>query len=1163
MKEELNNVLIIGGGIAGISSALELANHGHEVFLVERRPSIGGRMSQLDKTFPTLDCAICILAPKMVEVSRNPHIHLMTYSEIESIEGHENGFNVKIKVKKRYVDATKCTGCGICADHCPQRHLNDEFNEGLGERSAIYIPFPQAVPRVATIDEQHCLRLTKGVCGICEKKCPAGAIRFDDRETFIDINVKSIIIATGFDVYDGSYLARYGYGRFKNVITSLQYERMLNASGPTRGLIARPSDGRIPTRLGIVQCAGSRVEGCKSYCSKICCVYATKEAILTKEHLPESEILLFYNDLRTIGKGHEEFINRSKQELGIQYIPSLIGDVEEDEEQCVRIRYHDRQTDKVLSATVDLLILCPPIIPSNGTVELARMLDIDLDENGFVKTLDSNPVATTRNGIFVCGCARGPEDISSTVTDAMTAACAVTQRSDIGVAELKEDEEDIIGTEINEPRIGVFVCSCGMNIGAVVDVDEVVRYASTLPGVVFAEKCMYACSQDNQTAIQNAIRELKLNRILVAACSPRSHLQLFQDTCKRAGLNRNLVGFVSIRELDSWVHQHDGEMATEKAKILVRMGVANIALARPMKQIRSEVTHSAIVIGGGIAGMTAALSIASKGFYVYLVEKSDSLGGYIKEKHLKDLDGSLPQKVFDQMLDNIRSHKNIEVLTSTSIAAVSGSVGHFVVKLTRGGSETTSFVGDRIIEAGVIILATGAEPLRPEGTYDYGLDDRIVSQPEFERMLQEGTVKGSDIVEILCAGSREDEGRTYCSQICCEVALRDLLELKRMNPQSRVFVLYRDIRINGLMEKYYKEACELGITFVRFSEEDPPRIDRLDGLSVRVKDIISDDELLLRPDLVVLAVPLVPREDNKILSEMLKVPLSEDGFFLEAHPKLRPVDFSVDGIFVAGAAQYPKGIVESMKQGFAAASRALGILMNAQIVRDPTIAVVDQELCTGCARCIEACPYSAVEIRIQNGMLVAEVNNLLCKGCGACAAACPCRAITLHNFTNDQIIAQIDAALENSREEEIRGIAFLCHWCAYAGADNAGVSRFQYPPNILPIRVMCSGRIDPFHVLYALLKGSDGVFIGACHPGDCHYMIGNQLMKRKIDNLREMIKDYGFDPERVRVEWVSASEGRKFAEAMKEFVADLGRLGPNPLKKSIIVEHRVHEKGVT
>ncbi|MDD1769354.1 MAG: FAD-dependent oxidoreductase, partial [Methanomassiliicoccales archaeon] len=720
---------------------------------------------------------------------------------------------------------------------------------------------------------------------MCRKKCPTGAVDFEDEGEPVEIEVGSIIVATGSDVYKPDYLRRFGYGIYENVVDSMQYERMLSASGPTKGQVLRPSDGKPPSKVGIILCAGSRSQWCKEYCSKVCCMYSTKEAVLTKEHLPESDVLVFYNDLRTINKGHEEFIRRSSEELGIQYICGLPGDIEEDEDGCLRVKHHDGQTDNVMTEIIDLLVICPPIVPSKGAENLARMLGIELNEYGFIKGGDDGPVSTTVEGVFACGCARGPDDISNTVTEAIAAAAMAAERSGLKrCPEEAEVSQEMPVSETEPPRMGVYVCSCGTNIGATDDVDDVVDYAAALPNVAHVQKCMYACSQDNQGLIQDQIRENKLNRVLIAACSPRSHLKLFQDTCKRAGLNPNLVGFVSIRELDSWVHQHEPDRATEKARTLVRMGAANVRLAKPREQILGVVTPGAMVVGGGIAGMSAALTIASKGFKVYLVEKSNDLGGALRGRRLKDLDGYDPEKLVKHLEGMVRSKENIEVLTSTMPTGVSGSVGRFVVKLSRKGMEFASSLGDRMVDVATIVVATGAQNSLPTGLYGYGSEEGVVTQAEFERMLESGKANEMDVVEILCAGSREREGRKYCSQVCCETSIRDIIDLKERNPASNIHVLYRDMRTSGALEKYYKAAGELGVKFVRYSEEELPKVDSLGGLSVKVHDLASDDDLLIRTDLVVLATPLLPNEDNKTLSEMLKVPLSEDGFFLEAHP---------------------------------------------------------------------------------------------------------------------------------------------------------------------------------------------------------------------------------------------------------------------------------------
>jgi heterodisulfide reductase subunit A len=1155
-----NRILIIGGGISGISAALDLANQGHEVILVERDPTIGGHMARLDKTFPTLDCAICILSPKMVEVSRHPRIKLLTCSEVKGVKEDDGIFTVTIDRRPRYVDESKCTGCGICMESCPSRKIPNEFNEGIDSRTAIWIPFPQAVPRIATIDPEHCLKLIEDKCGVCEKKCPVGAIDYKMGQVEDEIEVSSIVIATGFEPLEPVDLQRYGYWDNDNVITAIQLERMLNASGPTKGHVLRPSDGVPPKKIAFVLCAGSRDVRCKEYCSKICCMYSAKDAILVHEHEPDSEVAIFYNDLRAIGNGGEEFLDRAAHTPGVSYMRGLPSQIQGDDFGNLSMRYQDIERGEVVEGSYDMVVLFTPILPGSGMKELAEILEIELDEHGFVYTALENAVQTSREGIFVSGCAKGPEDIPTSVTEGIAAAAYAAGRSEVEFDDKIEEIVEIPVSVDDPPRIGVYICSCGSNIGGVVDVDDVASYASSLDGVVYSESFMYTCSEDTQKDMQNNIVEKGLNRILIAACSPRSHLNLFRETAHAAGLNPNLVSLVSLREMDSWVHMGEPERATEKAKTIVRMGVANMRHARPMMEIEQQVAPAAMVIGGGVAGMSTALAIAQSGFQVTILEKDRDLGGSASRRVPRGTQDLDPRELVESIKERVYSDERIKVLTSTIPIGVSGSIGKFEVELRSTLENKVPDLERRLEQTGVIIVATGAKDLDMKGYLEYGKDQKIVSQMEFEKLISEQRTEWKTVVQVLCVGARE-KGREYCALNCCEIAMRDLIELKTLDPDVEVYVLYRDIRTSGLLEKLYKQASEAGIRFIRYDPEYPPKVDRNDSLEITVRDQSLDITLRIESDLLVLSQPLIPNPDNKQLSEIMKIPLSQNGFFLEAHPKLRPVDSFTEGIFLAGTAQGPKGIRESISQGLAAASRALVPLLQGRVIQEPTVAMVEQDLCTGCARCVEACPFGAMGMKVANYQVSAEVDTMLCKGCGKCVVACPSRAVSLFGFTCDQMLSQIDEVLVEGEGDEPRAVAFLCNWCAYAGADNAGVSRFQYPPNVFPIRVMCSGRVDPLQVLYALLSGADGVFIGGCHLGDCHYVSGNELMKTRIERLISMVEDFGLEPERIRVEWVSASEGKKFADVITDFVEDLKRLGPSPLRPVEEQEAKV-ERGV-
>ena len=1147
METTTGNILVIGGGVAGITASLELAEKGFKVYLVEKEPSIGGRMAQLDKTFPTLDCSICILGPKMVDVSRHPNIELLTYSEIVDVKPVKNGsaFKVKILKKPRYVDEEKCTGCRRCEEKCPTK-VPSEFEERIGLRKAIYIPFPQAVPNVATIDKDHCLYFTKGICRVCEKVCPANAINFDQKPQELVVEVASIIVATGFSLLDPSILPQYGYGKFKDVITSLQYERLMNAAGPTGGEIVRPSDKTHPKRIAIIQCVGSRNKKIKDYCSQICCMYATKQAIVTKEHDPNIDVFIFYNDLNAPGKGHEDLLRRASEEYGIKYVKGLPSEVLwDDKSKKLLIRYADLPSGEIKSIDVDLVVLCPAVVPREDTPKLAEILGVELNEFGFFKSTGSIPVNTNVPGIYVCGACQNPKDISHSVMQALAAAAQAASRvKHVNRQKSTLSKEDLVREEKEldqEPRIGVFVCHCGLNIAAVVDVKAVVEEAKNLDNVVHAEDLMFACSKDGTERIKEAIKKYGLNRVIVASCTPRTHESLFRAICEEAGLNPYLFEMVNIREQVAWVHKNYPEEATEKAKELVRMAVAKARLLEPLKRMEIEVTPAALVIGGTISGLIVAKSIADSGFKTYLVESRGEIG---YDLHLYGYDERT--KWISDLINSIREHKNIELLSSTKIEDLKGSIGNFSVKLNQNGA-------NKEIKVGTIVVATGAEEFKPMGLYGYGKFNNVYTLTEFQQ-IDSNVKNGETIVFILCVGTGENFDRAYCSTVCCEKTLREAIKIKNKHPKLDVYVLYRDIRLPVKGEKLYRQARELGIFFIRYNLDKIPEVRQENGkLIVNAYDITSHVDLEILADKVVLATPIVPPEENRELASKLKVPLNSHGFFLEAHPKLRPVDFATDGIFLCGLAYGPQRLDESIYQALAAASRALTTLMRGKVITEAIIADVNPELCTGCGRCVNVCEFGAIKLELtSNKQLVAKVDPLLCKGCGSCSVECPAKAITMHHFRTDQILNMLRAAFEKPLpRDRVKIIAFFCNWCGYAAADMAGVSRYEYPPAVEIIRVMCSARVDPLHILYAFLLGADGVLIVGCHPGDCHYISGNLRAEERISRVKEWLKSVGLEPERVRLEWASAGEGLRLAKIIEEFTHQIEELGINPLRREV------------
>jgi len=1141
-----SNVMVIGAGISGIEASLTLADQGYKVILVEKTSSVGGRMAQLDKTFPTLDCSICILAPKMVESSRHPNIELIPYSEVQEITGKPGNFSVKVLKKARYVDWDICTGCGACSEKCPMKKIPSEFEEGMGNRTAIYIPFPQAVPRKAVIDAEKCLFLTKGACKLCEKECEAGAINWEMKDEVVGYNVASIIVATGFDQLDPVVLDRYHYGEYPNVITAMQYERLLSASGPTEGELIRPSDKKHVNNVAFISCVGSRNEDLCSYCSKFCCMYQTKEGVVTREHSPDTNVTIFFNDIRVIGKNQEEFIERAKNEYGLIYYRGIPGDVRENpKNHNLYVKHANLDTGDVETSEFDLVVLANAVIPRKDAKKLADILGIEQNEFGFFKTNTSTEdLRSTRDGIYVIGSCQSPDDIANSVAKAGAAAALAANHA----IPLTAEEREIVLPPLipvkagDIPRIGVFICRCGVNIAGYMDVPSLVEYAETLPNVVFSMENKYSCSQLTQDIIKEKIKELDLNRVVVAACTPRTHEPLFQKTIREAGLNEYLFNFVSIRELDSWVHMHDNRRATDKAKDLIRMGVARVTAQRAEYKIKGIVVPEALVVGGGVAGISAAMEIAKKGFKVHLVEKEDRLGGQLNLIYKINFDKIDSKQFLNELLQEFNGMKNISTYLSSEVVEIKGSIGDFNVKVKNKKDKIDT------LNVGVTIITTGAYEYKPIGWYDYGKNKNVMTQLELSEKLKNDELKdGETLVFIHCVGSRQPEGAngvSYCSLICCSESIRHALYVKEKYPNSNIYVLYRDIRVGTYEEPYYWKARE-DINYIRFN--DYPVLETADSnLSINVKDILTQTDLTINADKVVLSTPLIPY-DTKALAEQIKCARDQNGFFLEAHVKLRPVDFATDGIYLAGTCHGPKGISDSISQGRGAAAHALIPLISGEVENEPLVSIVDPALCIACQKCEEVCNFGAIGVNFDNEILVSESNPLLCKGCGDCSAACPAGAITMSHFSDNQIYPMIrEATRGDFLDERPRIVAFLCNWCSYAGADTCGVSRFQYPTNIRPIRVMCTGRIPKRFILQAFLEGADGVFIGGCHIGDCHYLEGNYDMLRRFNEVQELLEKVGINPKRYHLEWVSASEGKKFSQVVTQFVEEVKALGPIP-----------------
>jgi len=1007
LKNPVGKVIVVGGGIGGIQCALDLADTGFYVYLVEKSPTLGGTMARLDKTFPTNDCSTCMFSPKLVQVAGHANVEILTRSRILDLKGNPGRFIAEIEKRPRYISEEKCIACGQCAEKCPKK-VPDPFNGELGMRKAAFLTFPQAVPLKYAIDAEHCLYLTKGKCGVCQKICPADAVEYDQKPETLEIEAGALVISTGFEPALTAKEGEFGYGRYQNVVTSLQYERMLSATGPYEGHIRRPSDGKVPQSVAWIQCVMSRDPSRnRPYCSSVCCMHAAKQAILTRTHEPDTRAAIYFMDVRAHGKGFDDYVDRARFNYGVEYRRSMISQIylnPVSENLIVETFDHHRNRKK--EEEYDLVVLSSGFKPSEGFTDLAGRLGLAANPYGFLTTEFDEPVSTSRPGIFVCGGIEAPKDIPETVIQAGAAAAEAA----ILVSKARHTETialEPVAEELIEavPRVGIFVCHCGTNIAGVVDIQEVVADVKALPHVVFATDFMFTCSTETQQNIIDLIKKHRLNRVVVAACSPKTHEPLFQETLKEAGLNPYLFELASIRDQCSWVHGNNRDKATQKSKDLIRASVARAIQLEPLYDKSYPVINKGLVIGAGLAGMTAALTIADQGFQVYLVEKSDRMGGFAQNLPFT-LEGHSPARLIRYLIERVTHHPNISIHLDSKLVSHGGHLGAFNGTLQNNDNQID-------INYGAVVVATGGRPYEPE-EYLYGEDERTLTQVQFSKRLLDDPSWARQlkrIVMIQCVGSREPDF-PFCSRVCCSAAVKNSIRLKEMNPGVQIIVLYRDVRTYGFKELYYQKARQKGVLFFRYIPEEKPAVYENSGqVIVDFTDRSSHQDFRVEPDLVVLSAGIRPGEGALQIARLLKLPVADEGFFLEAHAKLRPVEFATSGIFLAGLAHSPRFIEESITMAKSAGQQAMKILCRERMTTSAAVAEVDAEKCAACLACVRVCPFHAPFIN-EDG--VSEIPPSACMGCGICASECPAKAIQLKHSTDDQVLAKIDALLSSA-----------------------------------------------------------------------------------------------------------------------------------------------------
>lgn len=997
MQKKGEAILVVGAGAAGIKASLDLAEMGFKVYLCDKNPNVGGALVMMDRWFPDNHCGMCQMLPAFSRDDKSqyclrrglihPNVEILPMTEVEKVEGQAGAFTVTVKSVPSGVNQDLCIGCGICSDVCPIE-VPDSFNEGLGKRKAIYLRSPWMPSNCYVIDWDACNK-----CNACVEKCPTKAIDLSTTGNSKKLSVGSVILSTGFEEFDPQGTAQYGHGRFPNVLTSIELERVLSLSGPSEGKLLRPSDQKVPKSVAFLQCVGSREsrDSKRSYCSYACCMYALKEAILIKKAHPETDVEIFYMDMRTFGKDYYRYLQQAKK-MGVKFTRSRIPVVRQDFKSGDLLITAAGEDNSLNQRRFGMLILTVGQTASVHFKELADSLGVTLNENGFCETGEVTPVDTSKAGIYACGSAIGPKDIA----DSLIAASAAAGRASVFAAPQKQAEV-CVATDEGEPKTAVFLCDCGEEISSVLDMPRLVEASKKLDSVVHVERGAYLCHGDALQKIKAAMDQHGANRLVLGTCAPFITRRLSQDIA----VDPSLVQVVNLREEVAWPNRENPAAATEKALALLRMAVAKVRLQEPVYLPEVVANQSALVIGGGLAGMMAALTIADLGHEVHIIEREAELGGRAKNMH-STLEGSNVQALLKDTIEKVENNPLVHIYAGVQIVGLEGHAGNFKVKFAGKDGEKS------VLEAGSIVVATGADDLKTT-EYLYGQNEKVITQTELGEKLAGGDLSNvKSVAFIQCVGAM-DEARPYCGRFCCAQALMNALKIKQMKPETEVVVFYRDLMSYGFMEKYYTLARDKGVLFVRYEPGSKPEV-KADGGKVvlTAREPALRGKLKMEPDLVVLSTPVVPRDQDE-LAKILGVELNEDGFFKEAEIKFRPVDFLKDGIFVCGLAHSPRTLGESIMQAQAAGQKATAVLAKGKLMSGRMASEVNPKWCAGCEMCITVCPYGARIKDEKEGVVV--VLDALCQGCGACVVSCPSGAASLRGFSDKQVLSMMDAAL--------------------------------------------------------------------------------------------------------------------------------------------------------
>lgn len=1004
------DVLVVGAGIAGLQSSLLLAEKGHHVWLLESAPAIGGFFPLLDRTFPTNSCGVCFMSPTppafcpIYESEFHENITLLTHSELQEVTGEAGNFKVSYTRKPMFVDPQRCTLCNRCAEVCPVE-VDCEFGAGLEKRKAIYLPFPQAIPRSYVIDSETCTH-----CGACVESCPAGAVDLDAQPGGGTVSVGAIVLGFGFEPFRGEHKGEYGLGRYDNVLSSVQFERMLSLSSPTNGLPMRRSDGRSAKRLAFIQCVGSRDITCgQGYCSTICCMYATKQAMLSRSRTPELEATIFYIDIRPMGKGYERYYERAKNEYGIRYVRSAVSTLRElKQTRDLRIRYA-QDDGTLIDEEFDVVVLSLGFTPPPSVTETAQLLDVELDEDGFCLTEPFNPTQTSRPGIFVAGAFRQPMDIPETVVEASAAASRVSALLSPGTSNSKFGEHagepaiDVDSGQTEEAStVAVFFCDSKGMLRAGIPLDELITEARSNLTVCHVEEIDATVLRDGAKKIVERVSEQGIDRVVLAGYRVMS----LKNSLRRMPENkmtRCVIEYTSIGEQCVSVHSENPEAALRVAEGQLRAAIRKASLSTRQPASVRPLESRVLVVGGGVAGITCALSLAEQGNPVTLIEASEKLGGNALQARYT-IDGSDVQPYLADLLDRATANPQIEILTQSTLRELTGTWGAY-------RSVISAVDGEKQVTHGAVVFAVGGAEMVPE-EYLYGEHPNVITQRTLEQMLAENdarTTVAKCLVMIQCVGSR-DVDHPYCSHVCCTSAVKNALRVKELNPEASIVVLYRDVRTYGPYEEYYRRAREVGVMFVRYDPDEKPAVSTEGGsLSVTFRDPVAVDTLTLDADLVVLSAGIRPNEQIAEIAKIADLDVDQDGFFAEANPKAAPLDAVDRGKYFCGLCHSPQHIDEAILQGRAVAARASALLWRGVAELADNLATVNERRCSGCGLCVSACPYEARVIDEISGK--AKVLVELCKGCGVCVVTCPNAASQQENYERATVMEVLDEVM--------------------------------------------------------------------------------------------------------------------------------------------------------